>query len=92
MLEQAGCRVAAWPDAERCCGFGGLFSVKLPETSVAMADEKLQSVPEGVDALVGSDGSCLMHLRSRAEHEGRFLPVRHLAEVLAEALDREGLS
>ena len=36
-----GCEVVDWDGADRCCGFGGTFSVKLPEASVAMADEKL---------------------------------------------------
>ena len=89
LLAQAGCSSSAWPDASRCCGFGGLFSVKLPETSVAMADEKLDSLPGGITALVGSDGSCLMHLRARLEERGSTLPVRHLAEVLAERLEQQ---
>ena len=36
--------------------------------------------------LVGCDTSCLLHLRGRAEHEGRTLRTRHLVEVLAAAL------
>lgn len=88
LVRAAGCSIAAWPDDRRCCGFGGLFSVKLPEMSVAMADEKLHSISRDVDMLVGSDGSCLMHLRGRIEHEGRELPVRHLAELLADVIDR----
>jgi L-lactate dehydrogenase complex protein LldE len=87
LAESLGCTVAEWPDDQRCCGFGGLFSMKLPEASVAMADEKLRSLPESAELLVGSDGSCLMHLRGRMEHEGLGLPVRHLAELLADALD-----
>ena len=86
LLEAAGCVIAEWPDAYRCCGFGGLFSMKLPETSVAMADEKLRSLPERTEVLVGSDGSCLMHLRGRMENQGDTTPVRHLAELLAERL------
>ena len=86
LLEAAGCAVAEWPDAYRCCGFGGLFSMKLPETSVAMADEKLRSLPSDVRTIVGSDGSCLMHLRGRMESEGIPVVARHLAEVLAERL------
>lgn len=88
LLASAGCSKAEWPDATRCCGFGGLFSMKLPETSVAMADEKLRSIPESAEVLVGSDGSCLMHLRGRLENQGRFLPVRHIAELLADAVDQ----
>ena len=32
------------PRAERCCGFGGTFCVKLPAVSVAMADDRLARV------------------------------------------------
>jgi len=71
--------------SERCCGFGGTFSVKLPEVSTAMADEKLDEVvAAGCDTLVGCDLSCLMHLDGRARRRGLGLTVRHLAEVLAD--------
>lgn len=84
-----GVEVVTWDGSDRCCGFGGTFSVKLPETSVAMADEKLRALAEGapgVDVLVGCDTSCLMHLQGRAEALGRPVRVRHLAEVLGAAL------
>ena len=82
-----GCEVVTWDGADRCCGFGGLFSVKLPETSVAMADEKLAALAEAKpDVVVSADSSCLLHLRSRAEAVGRAIDTRHIAEVLAAAL------
>lgn len=91
LLAAAGVEQAAWAEADRCCGFGGLFSVKLPETSEAMADHKLDGLAHtGTDQVVGCDTSCLMHLRSRAEHEGRIVEVRHLAQVLAESLGEAG--
>ncbi len=92
LLEQVeGCQQVAWTADQRCCGFGGLFSFKLPETSVAMADDKLASLAEaGADDVVGCDTSCLLHLRGRAEHEGRALRTRHLVEVLAAALPGAG--
>jgi L-lactate dehydrogenase complex protein LldE len=89
LLAAAGCEQVAWSAGERCCGFGGMFSFKLPEVAEAMADDKLSSLVDSDPApqlLVGSDGSCLLHLRSRAEHEGEPIETRHLAEVLAEAL------
>lgn len=84
-----GCERVAWSAEERCCGFGGLFSVKLPEVSVAMADDKLASLAElnpAADVVVSSDASCLIHLRSRMDAAGVALPTRHVAEVLADAL------
>jgi L-lactate dehydrogenase complex protein LldE len=80
-----GCERAEWGEDKRCCGFGGLFSFKLPEVSVAMADDKLKSL-EGTGVVVGCDSSCLLHLRSRAEHEGRPISTKHLAQLVAEAL------
>lgn len=69
---------------DRCCGFGGLFSVKLPEASTAMADDVLDAaVATGASRMVGCDTSCLMHLRGRAQRRGLELQFAHLAEVLA---------
>lgn len=84
-----GCTVEPWAAAERCCGFGGTFSVKLPEASAAMADDKLDVLPDGVTAIVGADASCLLQLRTRAEARG--LPVRteHVAQVLERALEEQ---
>jgi L-lactate dehydrogenase complex protein LldE len=91
VLDAVGCERIPWSADDRCCGFGGTFSVKLPETATAMADEKLRSVAEaGVDVIVGADTSCLLHLRTRAEHEGRPVRTRHIAEVVADAMDRPG--
>lgn len=69
-----------------CCGFGGLFSVKLPEASVAMADEVLDAMETtGASRVVGCDASCLMHLEGRAAKRGMNLEFRHLAEVAERA-------
>jgi L-lactate dehydrogenase complex protein LldE len=89
VLDRIGaCERIDWPAADRCCGFGGLFSFKLPEVSVAMADDKLASLDGlGADLVAGTDSSCLVHLRGRAAAEGRPILTKHVAEVLAAALD-----
>jgi L-lactate dehydrogenase complex protein LldE len=87
LLATAGVTTAQWTADRRCCGFGGLFSFKLPETSVAMADDKLAALAEtGCTELVGCDTSCLLHLRARSEHEGTPVNVRHLAQLIDAAL------
>ncbi len=73
------------PDAENCCGFGGLFSVEMPEVSAAMMDTKLDNVvASGAELLVGGDVSCLMHLAGGLRRRGSSVRVRHIAEVLAD--------
>jgi len=72
-----------WRNEELCCGFGGTFSVKMPDVSVAMADEKIKALDEsGADTLVSCDSSCLMHLKGRLDRTGHQTRVLHLAQVL----------
>jgi L-lactate dehydrogenase complex protein LldE len=88
-LQGAGYAVDRGP--ERCCGFGGLFSVKLPETSIAMADEVLDAaMAAGATDVVAADGSCLMQLESRAEARGLALKFRHLAVAVDDAETASG--
>jgi L-lactate dehydrogenase complex protein LldE len=83
LLETTGATLAPLPRPDLCCGFGGTFSVRQPEVSVAMADDKLAGVgTAGAEVLVTADPGCLMHLRGRAERTGGP-PVVHLATALA---------
>jgi L-lactate dehydrogenase complex protein LldE len=86
LLEHSGAELVPLPRPDLCCGFGGTFSVRQPELSLAMADEKLSGAA-GADALVTADPGCLMHLRGRAGHERRAVPVVHLATALARGVD-----
>ncbi len=81
LLERTGARLIPLPRPDLCCGFGGTFSVRQPEVSVAMADEKLAGAA-AADALVTADPGCLLHLHARAEKVGSA-PVVHLATALA---------
>jgi L-lactate dehydrogenase complex protein LldE len=72
------------PHEEACCGFGGTFSVKHPEISVAILDEKVDAIERaGVDAVVSGDAGCLMQLGGRLSRRGSSIRALHLAEVLA---------
>jgi L-lactate dehydrogenase complex protein LldE len=78
-----GLELVEWENEELCCGFGGTFSVKMPDVSTAMADEKVKALEKsGADALISCDSSCLMHLGGRLERTGHDTRVLHLAQVL----------
>ncbi len=89
LLRNAGAEVVSWEADRECCGFGGLFSVKLPAVSGAMADRKLDTLP-AVDTLTSADGGCLLQLGGRARRRGEAFQVRHLASVLWEATGKGG--
>ena len=84
LLESAGADVVPWETDQECCGFGGLFSVKAPEVSVAMADRKLDTLPE-VETVVSADGGCLLQLDGRARRRRLRVRFRSLASLLWEA-------
>jgi L-lactate dehydrogenase complex protein LldE len=74
----------AWPD--RCCGFGGTFSLRFPDVAAAMADDKLaQADATLADTMLTGDSGCLMHLAGRAHREGTRARPMHLAVLLAQA-------
>jgi L-lactate dehydrogenase complex protein LldE len=89
LLRGAGADVVPWVAAEECCGFGGLFSAKLPEVSAGMADRKLDTLP-AIDFVTSTDAGCLMQLTGRASHRRRRTGFRHLASVLWQAVGNGG--
>ena len=73
------------PDADTCCGFGGLFAVKMSAISGAMLDRKLDAIEAaGAPVVVATDVSCLMHIAGGLRRRGSAVAVSHIAEVLAD--------
>src|ERR671911_469988 len=79
----SGLELLEWENEELCCGFGGMFSVKMPDVSTAMADEKIAALKKsGADTIISCDSSCLMHLGGRLRRTGHDTRVLHLAQIL----------
>jgi L-lactate dehydrogenase complex protein LldE len=69
---------------ERCCGFGGAFSVDYPEISQAILEEKVDDVAgSGAEAVITAEPSCLLNIGSALVKRGLSIRPLHLAEVLA---------
>lgn len=72
------------PNLDRCCGFGGTFSVKNAEVSSAMLAVKLQDVVStGAEFCTALDNSCLMHLGGAMHRQYAGMKTIHMAEILA---------
>ncbi|HEX3032639.1 MAG TPA: heterodisulfide reductase-related iron-sulfur binding cluster, partial [Bacillota bacterium] len=79
----------AYPD--RCCGCGGSFSLKFPELSAPILAKKLETVQEtGADVLAVACPGCLMQLKGGLDKQGSAVKVKHVAELVAEALAGNG--
>ena len=81
----SGLTMQDFDEKEVCCGFGGFFSVKYPEISARMADDKIANAKaRGADTVLAGDLGCLLHLAGRAARRGEQIHFRHAAEVLAD--------
>jgi L-lactate dehydrogenase complex protein LldE len=70
-------------EAEECCGFGGVFSVRDPEISGSIMDRKLNALEaSGAERLVSCDLGCLLHLGGGLHRRGSAIRTQHLAQVL----------
>jgi L-lactate dehydrogenase complex protein LldE len=86
LLALAGATISEMQDCEKCCGFGGTFSIKLGEISTRMADNKCKNIKAaGAEAIVGGDLGCLLNIEGRLRRSGdESTKVFHFAELLVE--------
>jgi len=74
-------------DTDVCCGFGGLFSIKMSEISAAMLDEKMSHISASpAEQIITGDVSCMTHINGGLQRHNSTKRVRHLADVLNQAL------
>jgi L-lactate dehydrogenase complex protein LldE len=75
---------------EDCCGFGGMFSVKLPEMSTAMVDEKIMHISAtGASTVVSGDYSCLMNIKGRMDRLNKNIEAEHYIQTIAQGMAHE---
>lgn len=73
--------------ADVCCGFGGAFSVKMPDISSAILDEKLDNIEtNGSNMVIAADTGCVYQMQGGLRRRGSAVEVVHIAEVLAQSI------
>ncbi len=84
LLRAAGCTVIEMEDPDRCCGFGGVFCVRMADVSNAMTRAKLElAMKTKADLLVTIDPGCMMQMRGFLDGKTNFR-IEHLATFLLE--------
>jgi L-lactate dehydrogenase complex protein LldE len=79
-----GAEFVELPNAEECCGFGGVFSVEHPEISGEMLTRKLENIAaSGAPVVVTADTGCRMQIQGGLKRRGMPQRVIHIAEILA---------
>lgn len=76
-----------WDHSETCCGFGGLFSIKMPDVSGAMLKDKVEHIVNSdADMILTGDVSCLTHINGGLERQKESVRVVHIADILASGI------
>ena len=83
-----GLEIASQGKPQTCCGFGGLFAIKMADISGAMMNERLDAfLATEAELVVGGDVSCLMHLEGGLRKRGCEMRTCHIATVLANKIN-----
>jgi len=78
-----GLELVELPEADECCGFGGTFSIKNADTSIAMLGDKCRAVvASGAEICTAVDASCLMQIGGGLARGRTGVRTMHLAEIL----------
>jgi L-lactate dehydrogenase complex protein LldE len=72
---------------DECCGFGGTFCVSEEAVSVKMGKDRVADhIRHDAEYITGSDMSCLMHLEGILRRKNSNVRVKHIAEILNNAM------
>jgi L-lactate dehydrogenase complex protein LldE len=83
LAQVKGLELVEMVDSKACCGFGGLFSLRFPEVSQAIAGEKVKQIlATGAEWVVGNDPGCLMNIQGGLNRVQSLVKVKHLVEIL----------
>src|SRR5687768_8261945 len=79
----SGATLVELPNAQECCGFGGIMSVEHPELSAEWLKRKIVNLEATQSpTLVVTGACCLMPIAGGLHRQGRTQRVMHIAEVL----------
>lgn len=89
LIKMTGADLIEMEKSDTCCGFGGAFSVKYPEISTALAEEKVDHIAAtGAEIVTGCDAGCLMNIQGIISRRNLAVKVVHIARLLTETPER----
>jgi glycolate oxidase iron-sulfur subunit len=87
-LKQQGADVRELNDPTRCCGSAGIYNLTHPGMSKDLLDRKMDDVTAtGAEVVVSANPGCLLQLEWGARRTGSPVKVKHITQVLVEALE-----
>ena len=89
LKEIAGVTIAEMTDCDKCCGFGGSYSVKYPEISSEVLKNKLENIlATGAQSVAVDCPGCKLQIEGGLDAAGAGIAVEHSATLVARRLTR----
>jgi glycolate oxidase iron-sulfur subunit len=87
-LRNKGADVRELNDPTRCCGSAGIYNFTHPGMSKDLLDRKMDDVKAtGAEVVVSANPGCLLQLEWGAKRTGLSVEVKHVTQVLLEAIE-----
>ncbi len=87
LRELVGVEIAEMADCDKCCGFGGSYSIKYPEISQEVLKNKMENIKStGVRTVAVDCPGCKLQIEGGLEAAGTGITVEHSATLLARKL------
>ncbi|RII27185.1 MAG: hypothetical protein CXR31_08000 [Geobacter sp.] len=84
LQELAGVEIAEMTDCDKCCGFGGSYSIKYPEISQEVLKNKLENIAAtGAKTVAVDCPGCKLQIEGGLEAAGSPVKVEHSATLVA---------
>jgi glycolate oxidase iron-sulfur subunit len=82
-----GLNIVPLPEADLCCGAGGIYNLEHPEMASDLADRKLDNITKAsVDTLIAGNAGCASHIQAQAKARGKSLRIVHPVELIHQAV------
>jgi glycolate oxidase iron-sulfur subunit len=82
-----GLEFVEMPEADRCCGSGGSFTLAYYDLSKKIGQRKRDNIVSvKPDLVAAACPACMMQIMDRLAQNGDNIPVRHVAELYADSL------
>ncbi|WP_298270866.1 L-lactate dehydrogenase (quinone) large subunit LdhH [Geobacter sp.] len=87
LTELVGVEIREMADCDKCCGFGGSYSIKYPEISREVLRNKMENIAAtGAKTVAVDCPGCKLQIEGGLEAAGTGIAVEHSATLLARRL------
>ena len=88
-----GVTVSEMKHADECCGFAGLFSLHFKDISKTIGSNKMENIRNtSADTVVTSCPGCIMQLEGLKRETNTNISIKHIVEIIDEAMHGQDYS